>query len=149
MLASLVVLDVSQYPSRVVSYRVELLAVTAIKCLPGEFLGFGLRHLFQGWHVFLSVIQAINRPYAAIHHNSYDTGMTLQIFRFGTKKLDPKSSLYRPELAETRLVRPPRRRKKQGCWRGASPANFRINGLIEAASEQAVGTKMGTMAQVN
>src|SRR6266478_2215909 len=36
--------------------------------------------------------------FAAIHHNSYDTGMTLQIFRFGTKKLDPKSSLYRPSL---------------------------------------------------
>jgi hypothetical protein len=27
--------------------------------------------------------------------------------------------------------------------------SFRINGLIEAASEQAVGTKMGAAAQVN
>ena len=27
--------------------------------------------------------------------------------------------------------------------------SFRINGLIEAASEQAVGTNMGTVAQVN
>jgi integrase len=32
---------------------------------------------------------------------------------------------------------------------GTKLESFRINGLIEAASEQAVGTNMGTVAQVN
>ncbi len=45
-----------------------------------------------------------------------------------------------------RYVHPAAEQKKLAA---ASLESFRINGLIEAASEQAVGTNMGTVAQVN
>ena len=45
-----------------------------------------------------------------------------------------------------RYVHPAAEQKKLAA---AKLESFRINGLMEAASEQAVGTKMGTMAQVN
>src|SRR5260370_23127924 len=45
-----------------------------------------------------------------------------------------------------RYVHPAAEQKKLAA---ASLESFRINGLIEAASEQAVGTNMGTVAQVS
>jgi hypothetical protein len=45
-----------------------------------------------------------------------------------------------------RYVHPAAEQKRLAA---AKLVTFRINGLMEAASEQAVSTKMGTMAQVN
>jgi integrase len=45
-----------------------------------------------------------------------------------------------------RYVHPAAEQKRLAA---AKLESFRINGLIEAASEQAVGTKMGTVGQVN
>jgi hypothetical protein len=45
-----------------------------------------------------------------------------------------------------RYVHPAAEQKRLAA---AKLETFRVKGLMEAASEQAVGTKMGTMTQVN